>query len=895
MNEKWDGTKVVDTDHHFIVNSFTREITSKNPQKDVLIQNDHNSERFTFEIPRYIEGRDVGKCNVVQVCYTNGRFSGVYTVDDMKVYPFVRDKLTCSWLISQNATKKTGKLSFMLRFAQVNDDATVEYAWSTKTYDNVRILETIDAIDTFEDEYVDAIQQWRNTLESEMKVYVDKTVETNVDVAQISKNKDGIADLNTQLAVQKGRMDTFSALEEGSTSGDAELADIRVGSNGATYANAGEAVRTQNAKVSDRIDDLTTGSLNLFDKRRVLYDKFLSYDMNGVAITVDGYFVSDYILVKPNTAYNISRVSSEKMISEYDESLTHIKSTKDWSITTGTTTKYIRFSASSTYLDSLMLFEGPLPTTYEPYLEQINYDAFRVNALDGDRVKNGSMRIAKLSECKITSDNLFNPNSIIDGMYLYGPAGELKAFDGYFTSDYISVEPGAVYSSSYLEQVVFYDSEARFIEKKTAVNGFTTPENAAFIRVSNKTQRLTLMQLNAGASLLPYDEYRYTLVGFCDRTTVRKRLCTLGYAWSQWSAGEKFPIGILGDSTTDGASTTGWTTTNSHEYLDTEAGGFGSVDYVNENAYPEKLQALIRAELSNNQMRVYNMGYTGFSFYTIMPHYDAIFSGVYSDVKMVGINMGINDRVDPSSAAIYYADFRKNLIDTIDYLYDKGIQPFLITSQATIEPYPDDGLGAFYPLRTSESINSIANRIKREVADEYGLELLDMTSYDEFMMTYSAHTITDIISDDLHYRDLGHTIEAEFLFSQIAPRTVEATNHTRLSFASQRVKSNCPSNRVDYLTTPVQGMKLGVGYTKDDSNDIVLQDFIINIVEKHPLTLKSYCTAVAAQYVVVDEETVKITATEQTLKTLDVGVHRIQAMSGASETVNWIGFYLINE
>ena len=49
---------VVDSDLHFAINPLTREITN-NSKKVKLMQYDHASEIFTFEIPRYVDGHDI--------------------------------------------------------------------------------------------------------------------------------------------------------------------------------------------------------------------------------------------------------------------------------------------------------------------------------------------------------------------------------------------------------------------------------------------------------------------------------------------------------------------------------------------------------------------------------------------------------------------------------------------------------------------------------------------------------------------------------------------------------------------------------------------------------------------------------------------------------------------
>ena len=56
--------------------------------------------------------------------------------------------------------------------------------------------------------------------------------------------------------IARERIDNLAKLEDGSTTGDAELIDLRVGSDGKTYDSAGEAVRAQFEDVSDRLNNV---------------------------------------------------------------------------------------------------------------------------------------------------------------------------------------------------------------------------------------------------------------------------------------------------------------------------------------------------------------------------------------------------------------------------------------------------------------------------------------------------------------------------------------------------------------------------------------------------------------------------------------------------------------
>ena len=157
--------RVYDTDVHFEIDATSRVI--KNSGKSVLIQGDHRSERFTFEVPRTVDGHDLSECNVVQVHYINVDHTiksnvskDVYEVDDLQVSPDGDDVVICSWLVDGNATKYAGTLDFALKFKCVSDGVT-EYVWNTEIFSGIRISAGIDNGDAVAEGYSDILEAWR--------------------------------------------------------------------------------------------------------------------------------------------------------------------------------------------------------------------------------------------------------------------------------------------------------------------------------------------------------------------------------------------------------------------------------------------------------------------------------------------------------------------------------------------------------------------------------------------------------------------------------------------------------------------------------------------------------------------------------------------------------------
>lgn len=161
---------VVDKDRRFSIDAFTRAVTYQSDAKLILGQYDHNSERFTFDAPRYIEEHDMSKCNKVRIHFINvgdkGRNSDVYEVDDLQVCSEDDQLVTFSWLVSQNATRIEGSLNFVveLKCLDENDPDIIEYSWHSTICTGIKIAAGMDNGDSVVEQYSDVLERWLKDL-----------------------------------------------------------------------------------------------------------------------------------------------------------------------------------------------------------------------------------------------------------------------------------------------------------------------------------------------------------------------------------------------------------------------------------------------------------------------------------------------------------------------------------------------------------------------------------------------------------------------------------------------------------------------------------------------------------------------------------------------------------
>lgn len=279
-----DKTSVVDADSHFIINPVTRTI--QNDGEKNLVQFDHNSERKTFECPRFVEGHDMLNCNRVIVNYLDNDLPGVYEVDDLTMKD--TNTVMFSWLISSNATQKTGNIFFAITFMCVQTNGDVTYRWNTAINQGLKVIEGMNQNSTIVYDNVDILEQWKQQLFGTSDGEISKIQEaTNECLKQIPSD---YSDLNTK--VDKNTT-SISELKE-------SLKDINVETD-KTLTQSGKPADAE--VVGKNLDDLKKNNDNLVENVPTgTCTDVIVIDLTDKSNYIQGKFVND--IPTPDTSGN---------------------------------------------------------------------------------------------------------------------------------------------------------------------------------------------------------------------------------------------------------------------------------------------------------------------------------------------------------------------------------------------------------------------------------------------------------------------------------------------------------------------------------------------------------------------------------------------------------------
>lgn len=186
--------------------------------------------------------------------------------------------------------------------------------WIVKTVKDVK--DKTDEIDTAVSEAKEYSENAK-TSEDNAKISEENALEYYQNVQSYTENLSNQVSQNTlNIATNSGRIDGFTQLRQGSTTGDAELMDIRVAVDGTVYPTAGDSVRTQ---LKDKCDK-TVVSFNKFNPDKITQG-YVSYQ-TGAIVSNANFYTSDFIPVNAGERYKIENTGNNQ-VALYDSTKTY--------------------------------------------------------------------------------------------------------------------------------------------------------------------------------------------------------------------------------------------------------------------------------------------------------------------------------------------------------------------------------------------------------------------------------------------------------------------------------------------------------------------------------------------------------------------------------------------
>lgn len=337
------------------------------------VESDDKVKILQFELSKneFCDGLNFTDCN----CFINYKNEGndtiPYLITDMEVQE--DGTVTFTWEVSRGATIFKGNTFAILCAKKVSEDGTITNEWNSRigSFTVSKGLEPSSSITEVPE--IDIISQLLSVAQQ-----TNANAQTNIDKSSsLLEKAEGLGYLKEEYDVLEARMNQFTSLKEGATTGDAELIDGRIGYDGKVHDNIGGAIREQVSELKGDIDNIAVlkKGNNLFNPNDTNITDNAQIKLGGDIGTHPTWQsrVTDFIEVDTSKSA-ILRTNSEGnlTIGEYDADKTFICKNA-FNVNTSTInlnkeTKYIRIVFHGTGVD-LMVYVSDETLKYEAYEE----------------------------------------------------------------------------------------------------------------------------------------------------------------------------------------------------------------------------------------------------------------------------------------------------------------------------------------------------------------------------------------------------------------------------------------------------------------------------------------------------------------------------------------------
>lgn len=244
-----------------IIDSELRTLTVPSSVTHLGVESDKDVLKLPFQMPRQYSGFDL---SMFQIWIKSVNANGEPDITPATDIVATSSAITFTWLVGRFILEHTGTAKFSVCLRKTSGsgtNATIDKEFNT-TPATLPVLNGIDADNQVIQKYPDVLEAWKSELFGKFDGQIDDTLTKDGQAADAKITGARLRQVRTylenEIGVERARLDQILGLITGEVSpNDAELVDIRVGSDGEQYETAGKAVRGQ----IDKLTNITSNSV----------------------------------------------------------------------------------------------------------------------------------------------------------------------------------------------------------------------------------------------------------------------------------------------------------------------------------------------------------------------------------------------------------------------------------------------------------------------------------------------------------------------------------------------------------------------------------------------------------------------------------------------------------